>query len=204
MLKKLILLYFLTAHVNLFSQNIDIRLLRAFNSSETLSSDNFFRFISNSEVYVVTGVPVGMAVAGLLGHDDKLFRNGCVTLGAIAVDYGIVYALKYSLNRDRPYVTYPDITRKSDDTGPAFPSGHTSGAFATATSISLAYPRWYVILPSYAWAGTVGYSRMHLGAHYPSDVLAGALIGSGSAYLSYKINQKLNLKKRKKPCSCPR
>jgi membrane-associated phospholipid phosphatase len=44
---------------------------------------------------------------------------------------------------------------------------------------------------------------MDLGVHYPSDVLAGALIGSGSAFLTYKINQKLNSKKRIKPCDCP-
>ena len=102
--------------------------------------------------------------------------------------------LKYSVNRDRPFVTYPDIIQKSKAI-PSFPSGHTSSAFATATSLSLAYPKWYIIVPSYAWAGTVGYSRMHLGVHYPSDVLAGALIGSGCAYLTFKVNQKLLKKK---------
>ncbi|MCJ7448855.1 MAG: phosphatase PAP2 family protein [Bacteroidales bacterium] len=174
------------------------------NSSEALPSDNFFRLISNSEVYIVTGLPAGMAVAGLIKHDDELFRNACVTLAATAVNYGITTAMKYSFNRDRPYVTYPDITKKSGGGSPSFPSGHTSGAFATATSISLAYPKWYIIVPSYVWAGTVGYSRMLLGVHYPSDVLAGALVGSGSAYLTYKINQKLNSKKRLKPCDYPK
>ncbi|MGB8358080.1 MAG: phosphatase PAP2 family protein, partial [Bacteroidales bacterium] len=56
----------------------------------------------------------------------------------------------------------------------------------------LDYPKWYVIVPSYAYAGTVAYSRMHLGVHYPSDVLAGALIGSGCAVLSHYVNKKLN------------
>jgi undecaprenyl-diphosphatase len=40
---------------------------------------------------------------------------------------------------------------------------------------------------------------MYLGMHYPSDVLAGAVIGAGSAYLSYKINQQLGAKKGIKP-----
>ena len=97
----------------------------------------------------------------------------------------------------------PDIIKKSKAGSPSFPSGHTSGAFASATSVSLAYPKWYIIAPSFAWAGSVAYSRMHLGVHYPSDVLAGAIIGSGSAYISFKINQKLNVRKRIKPCNCP-
>lgn len=78
------------------------------------------------------------------------------------------------------------------------PSGHTSTAFATATSLSLAYPKWYVVAPSFVWAGAIGYSRMHLGVHYPSDVLAGAIVGSGSAYLTYKANQWINKKRKKK------
>ncbi len=70
-----------------------------------------------------------------------------------------------------------------------FPSGHTSLAFAIATSLSLKYPKWYVIAPSYVWACSVGYSRMNLGVHYPSDVLAGAVLGAGSAFLTYKLNE---------------
>jgi membrane-associated phospholipid phosphatase len=186
-----ILLLVIVSEGKVFSQNIDIRLLRAFNSPETLPSDNFFRFISNSDPYIVAGLPACIAAAGLIKHDNDLIRNSCVGLAATAVCGGLTIVLKYSVNRDRPFITYQDIKKKSDGGTPSFPSGHTSGAFATATSVSLAYPKWYVIVPSFTWAGTVGYSRMHLGVHYPSDVLAGALIGSGCAYLTFKINQKL-------------
>ena len=81
----------------------------------------------------------------------------------------------------------------------SFPSGHTSFAFATATSLSIKYPRWYVIAPSYLWAGAVGYSRMNLGVHYPSDVLAGAMLGAGSAWLTCKVNDWYWKKKNNKP-----
>jgi Membrane-associated phospholipid phosphatase len=144
-----------------------------------------------------------MAVSGLIKKDKELVRNACVTAIASALNAGITNALKYSINSDRPFVTYPDIVKKSKAGSPSFPSGHTSSAFATATSVSLLYPKWYIIAPSYLYAGTVAYSRMDLGVHYPSDVLAGALIGSGCAYFTYKVNQKLLIKKKHKACGCP-
>jgi len=203
MKQRLLILLFLFIQVSIHSQNIDIRMLRSINSSETLPSDNFFRFVSNSDAFVVAGVPVVMAVTGLINKDKGLFRNACVTAVASALNEGITDALKYSINRDRPFVTYPDITKKSKAGSPSFPSGHTSSAFATATSVSLSYPKWYIIVPSYLYAGTVAYSRMDLGVHYPSDVLAGAVIGSGCAYLTWKVNQKLLIKKKHKACGCP-
>jgi membrane-associated phospholipid phosphatase len=203
MIKNLLIVLLFLLPVSLLSQNLDIRILRAINSQETLPSDKFFRFVSNSDIYMVIGIPAGMGAFGLLKHDDRLLRNAGVTLAAIGVNFGITAALKYSINRDRPYITYSDIKKKSYGGSPSFPSGHTSSAFATATSVSLAYPKWYVILPSFTWASTVGYSRMHLGVHYPSDVVAGALVGAGSAWLTYKVNKMLIKKSRKRPCNCP-
>lgn len=146
--------------------------------------------------------PAVMAVTGLINHDNKMVRNSIVTIGSTIVNVTLTNALKYTIDRERPFITYPDIIKKSNPDSPSFPSGHTSNAFATATSVSLAYPEWYVIVPSYLYAGTVAYSRMHLGVHYPSDVLAGALIGAGSAWLTYRVNRILLKKKPLKPCNC--
>lgn len=188
-----------------FSQNIDIRLLRSINSGEILNSDKYFRFITNSDTYVIIGAPVILAGAGLMRDNDEMVRNAFVMAAASIINAGVTGALKYSINRDRPFVTYPDIIKKAKAGSPSFPSGHTSSAFATATSLSLSYPEWYVIVPSFAYAGTVAYSRMHLGVHYPSDVAAGAVIGAGCAYITYKVNKALlnKNKRRIKPCNCP-
>lgn len=191
--RRAVIIFLLFLPAVLLSQNLDIRILRSINSPETLPSDNFFRFVSNSEIYVALGIPAGMAAAGLIKDDEKLLRNACVIFSSAALTSGITLILKYSVNRDRPFMTYPDITKKTAAGSPSFPSGHTSSAFSTATSLSLAYPKWYIIVPSYSWAGTVGYSRMHLGVHYPSDVLAGAVIGAGSAWIAHVVNRRLNV-----------
>lgn len=174
-----------------FSQNLDLRILRSINSPEIHPSDKFFQFMSNSDVYISLGIPATIGTVGLIKSNDQLIRNACVTFAAIGVNSAITLAMKYSFNRTRPYITYPDIIKKSKGGSPSFPSGHTSMAFATATSLSLSYPKWYVIVPAYTWAGTVGYSRMYLGVHYPSDVLVGALVGAGSAWLTHTVNKKL-------------
>lgn len=109
----------------------------------------------------------------------------------------ITVVSKQLIKRERPYLRYAELEPVVFENSYSMPSGHTSTAFATATSLSLSYPKWYVIAPSFIWAGSVGYSRMHLGVHYPSDVLIGALVGSGSALLMHKANHWLN-KNRKK------
>ena len=75
---------------------------------------------------------------------------------------------------------------------PSFPSGHTAAAFSLATSLSITYPKWYVIAPSAVWACGVGFARINQGVHYPSDVVAGAAIGVGCAFANIYINRWLN------------
>lgn len=90
-----------------------------------------------------------------------------------------LYALlKHGLKRDRPAQALPGF---QSFVAPAdqfsFPSGHTSGAFLVATVASSLLP---VILPAlYLWATLVGMSRVFLGVHFPSDIAAGALMGTG-------------------------
>jgi membrane-associated phospholipid phosphatase len=61
-------------------------------------------------------------------------------------------------------------------TSSSFPSGHAASAFAFATAASADLPQ--VSLPLYGLATIVGYSRVHTGVHYPSDVLTGSVLGS--------------------------
>jgi membrane-associated phospholipid phosphatase len=192
-----ILFSFATTHLGL-AQNADINLLKSINVDRNKSLDPTFKVITHSITPISIGEPIVVFSVGLIQKDSTLKNKGIFLAETFLVNGFITTALKFSINRDRPFVTYPFIDKQTDAGSHSFPSGHTSASFATATSLSLAFPKWYVIAPSFAWASAVGYSRMHLGVHYPSDVLAGAVVGAGSAFLSYKLNRWITGKYSKK------
>ncbi len=178
------------------AQNIDIDLLKNINVGRNKSLDPACRFISESVSPLSVASPVILFGIGYLKKDCDIKQKSLVIGASIVTATLISTSLKYSIDRTRPFDKYPFIEQAVSVHTASFPSGHTSSAFSTATSLSLAFPKWYVIAPSYLWASSVAYSRMHLGVHYPSDVLAGAFIGAGSSYLCYKLNQRL-AKRRK-------
>lgn len=186
----LLLLASLTFTPELRAQNADIDLLKSINSPNPKALRDYSVFVSNTTTLFSLGTPIAMGVTALINQNDDLLKDAIYVGASIGVDAVLTYGLKKAFNRPRPYISYPnDIVPYEHLNSLSFPSGHTSLAFATATSLSLSNPKWYVIAPSYFWAVSVGYSRMNLGVHYPSDVLVGAVLGAGSAYITYKINQ---------------
>jgi membrane-associated phospholipid phosphatase len=195
-MRKLLFILLLLS-LNSWSQNADINLLKNINLNRNKNLDNAFRLITNSATPLSIGIPASLFIDGVITKDSLTRHKALYTGATVVCSMAIATIVKYSVNRPRPYVTYPFIEKEAKGGSPSFPSGHSSDAFSLATSLSIAFPKWYVIIPSYIWAGAVGYSRLDLGVHYPSDVLAGALIGAGSAYLCYKC-QKWLMKKNGK------
>ena len=124
-------------------------------------------------------------------------------VGGYILNAAVTQGMKRIIQRDRPFVTYSFIIKRDAGGGYSFPSGHTSAAFCTATSLSLLFPRWYVIAPSYLYASAVGYARMYQGVHYPTDVLAGAIVGAGCAWLSFKAEAWMEKKHSPKKAAEP-
>ncbi|MHA4811707.1 phosphatase PAP2 family protein [Flavitalea flava] len=163
-------------------QRLDFRILNNLAAHRTPGQTIVWRAISDANNYVNIALPAGLLVAGLIRNDVPMKENALYIASSGAVSALLNYGIKQLIKRPRPFVVNVYFTPVYRNGGYSFPSGHTSLSFSTATALSRAYPKWYVIAPSFLWAASVGYSRMYLGVHNPSDVTAGALLGVGTAF----------------------
>ena len=195
-MKKFVLICFcVLSSVGGYAQNWDINTLHKINSLDSKFARNYSKAFSKSAPYIAVGVPVAMAVYAGIDKDKELLKDAIYIGTSVIEAVGITYAAKHIIGRDRPFVKYPDEIHAygaPDADSPSFPSGHTAAAFSLATSLSITYPKWYVIAPSAVWACGVGFARMNQGVHYPSDVVTGAAIGVGCAFANIYVNRWLN------------
>jgi membrane-associated phospholipid phosphatase len=180
--------------------SFDQRILVNMMESRREGVTKVMRGISDYTQEISFLIPATVTVVGLIDNNKMTLKKGLYLAESAAAATFITYGMKYSFKRSRPYMKIDGLSAAGTGNSPSFPSGHTSVAFASATSLYLAYPKWYVAVPAFTYAAAVGYSRMYLGVHYPSDVLAGAVIGAGSAWLMYKANKWLF---KKKPSVAP-
>lgn len=175
------------------AQNWDVRTLRKVNGWSGEPTRSYFRTVSRTAPYLSVGVPVAMAAWAWAKGNDGLLSDAVYVGSSVAGALTLSYGMKHLVGRERPYDRYPELIHaRSRESSPSFPSGHTAMAFSLATSLSIKYPKWYVIAPSALWACSVGLSRLNEGVHYPTDVLAGAALGVGFSVLNVYVNRELN------------
>lgn len=170
--------------------------------------DLFMAAMSNVEVWKPVLVLVGLYVLIFRGFNGRAFIF-CVLVTVTIVDHFVVDSLKGAINRARPKqvqtvrmvelqrsrpefltVFKRPVIRFSDErdrhkSGPSFPSGHTANNVSIAVCCVIFFRRWgwlYIFV-----AAAVGYSRVYLGAHWPSDVLATIFLAAGSALLTIAL-----------------
>ena len=172
------------------AQNWDINTVKEVNR---WNMHGISKGLSHSGIIISVGLPTAIGVYALAKKDQPLLKDAIYIGTSVIEAIGLTYGLKYTIDRQRPFVKYPNkIHPIEPEDSPSFPSGHTAAAFSLATSLSITYPKWYVIAPSAAWACGVGLARINQGVHYPSDVLTGAAIGVGCAFANIYINRWLN------------
>lgn len=124
-------------------------------------------------------------LVGLLGSPEWS-AAGWQALTAVALSHLPVALVKRKFKRLRPYQALKNVnTGKRTLRDPSFPSGHTTAVCAWLVPWLFVHPETslLIIVPALIIGISVAWSRMYLGLHYPSDVAAGAALGSTTAAL---------------------
>lgn len=105
---------------------------------------------------------------------------------AFGLELTLYKIIKKRVRRPRPFETLAGIQNSivPSDTF-SFPSGHTAAAFVMAALLAYWFPVLSIFI--FVWATLVGFSRVYLGVHYPSDILAGMVLGTSSALAGIMI-----------------
>lgn len=120
----------------------------------------------------------------VLGLVMLLFRQtrkaGASALCAMLIGLVVVnFTIKPLVARARPWLVIENFANLVPEKDPnSFPSGHTNAAFAFAVAVCLSAPKKWMKVTAVCMAAVMGLSRLYVGVHFPSDVLAGAAVGS--------------------------
>lgn len=166
-------------------QDLDIGLLKVIYENRISFLDPAFVVFTDTAGVFAFGFPIIAMIISMFKKNIVLKHNAFRIFVPVAISAIIANILKYAIDLPRPYEIYPFIEKLGVGGSPSFPSGHTADAFAFAVALALISPKWYIVVPSLLWAMLIGYSRMALGVHFPSDVLAGAIIGTTSAMMCF-------------------
>jgi undecaprenyl-diphosphatase len=166
--------------------------LDAFSARHDGFEDSLGAFVGASE-FLFIAVLIGLFLL-VPGPRRMLAQRAAVAGGAAAAVALLVgHFVSAAVDRPRPFVAHAATIRPflAHAPDPSFPSDHATAAFAIAMAVALRQRGWGLVL--LALAALVAAGRVFLGLHYPSDVLAGAALGSAVAVLLWLPRPRLAL-----------
>lgn len=130
-----------------------------------------------------------IALSIILLFPKKTRKAGIAALLALLINLFFTnIALKNLVARIRPYDVIEGLTVLIDKLKSfSFPSGHTACSFAAAYAYYLCLPKKKWGIAALVLAGLIGFSRLYVGVHYPTDVIGGALVGMFAAWIASKL-----------------
>jgi len=155
------------------------RLINAKNYQELASVARYISKTAGGPLYVLLAI----VIYTLEGFQSAFLQT---LLLAFSIERPVYFVLKNSFKRNRPQAAltnYHSLVTPSDQF--SFPSGHTSAAFMVAVITGFYLPG--LLLPLLFWAVFIGFSRVVLGVHFPTDTVMGMIIGVSVSV--YSLNQ---------------
>jgi undecaprenyl-diphosphatase len=155
---------------------VDRAVFNAATRTRAPELDQVLTSVSNAanRSFLWVGIAAVLAAAGGR-RGRRAAARGLVSIAATSAFVNV--GLKGLRRRERPEREEGWDTRPVRmPTSSSFPSGHSASAFAFASAVGLEIP--VLALPLRLLAAAVAYSRVHCGVHYPSDVVAGSLVGA--------------------------
>ena len=134
----------------------------------------------------------GFYAYGKFAGNEEAARTGYEALEASLISGALGSVVKIGVGRSRPSTQEGAFHFEPFRGGLSFPSGHTTQAFAVATVIAEHYPQFWVRCVAYGTAALVGASRIEQNAHFTSDVVAGAILGTLVGRTVVRLNTKRN------------
>ena len=165
-------------------QNLDILILFFINKTLANSFLDIVMRITHVVPYIFWGL---LTIFFFFRKNDR--KLALLMIIAIVVDFALVTIVKDFVARERPYQVLDVRQLVSEDDNKSFPSNHVQISFLLSTIVFVFYRRLGIIL--FLISLFIGFSRIYLGVHYPSDVLGGAIIGILLALSILKIRQKI-------------
>lgn len=136
------------------------------------------------QVEVIAPVTGTIIMTGLIAHKPAVFNAGIRIGASVLLSSVITQTFKYSIGRNRPRDTDDVWDFEPFSGADALPSGHTSAAFAFATSLSQEIHNPWATAGLFVLATGTAWSRVYDNAHWATDVLMGAAVGYSSAKLA--------------------